>query len=200
RRDMARPLTEFLDAVDRDLRKAVILRGVAWTLVALLGGFLVAGGIDYQLRVDSPVARWLLTVLAFGPSLLVAALFLVWPLTRRPHHLALAHWLEESDEQWRGELKSATAFLQANSMAGSVAIQNRLINDVEQKLGRTSPHVFVNWGYVRRTLLSLSVAILGIFGAAFLFSNSAQVMVLRLTRPGMAIDWPRRVVLELVDA
>ena len=197
---MARPLSEFLDAVDRDLRKAVVLRGVAWTLVALLGGFFVAGGIDYQLRADSAIARWLLTALAFGPSLLVAALFLVWPLARRPNHLALAQWLEESDEQWRGELKSATAFLQANSMAGSVAIQNRLIDDVEQKLRRTSPHAIVNWRYVRRTLLSLSVAVLGIFGAAFLFPNSAQVMVLRLTQPGMAIEWPRRVVLELVDA
>lgn len=197
---MARSLTDYLDAVGRDLRKAVVLRGIAWTLVALLAGFLVAGGIDYLLRVDSAVVRWLLSLLAFGPSLLVAALFLAWPLAKRPNHLTLAHWLEESDEHWRGELKSATAFLQTNQIAGSVAIQRRLISDVEEKLHRKSAHSLVNWAYVRRMLLSVSVALLGIVGLALLFPKPAQVMVLRLARPGTPIEWPRRVVLELVDA
>ena len=187
-----------------DLRTRVRLltwiSGLCWTALALLGGLLVTGTLDWLLHFDDSGTR-----LVFGLGLLGLSSWLLWRQLIAPLRLPLsssflAARVERRFPGLNNRILSAVEFLEhrLDSRLGSTELQQAVVGQALDDLQRIEPSDVIETKAIRNVSIAgalvCSVALL----VVILHPLEAATSVQRLMFPFAKVPWPRAVELKLV--
>ena len=184
-------------------QQLVRLYGVSWFVAVVCLVALAVGCLDYLVRFED-----------FGIRLIFSALFCLataWGFGRfvvaawryRCSDLLAARRIEQYHPDLGDRLSSAVAFAQGppdDQTAGSVELRRAVIAETETATQRIAFSHCINRRQPTRALLiaALAVATIGVLG--LLDGPSVSLAARRLLAPWGDEHWPRRHVLQLVDA
>lgn len=192
------PLTGRLAVLRRRLRSVTLVRGLSLAVVCLLGGLLVAGGLDWLLHLPS-VLRALLLVGMIGGTVAVGYHFLA-PLWTHTDDLSLALRVEEEYPLLNDALASTVQFLQqpeGTTASGSPALRREAVNRaLRLAQGCDFSKVIDRRGYRLGGAAALTVIVL-CAAAGYFFPETFTAATLRLLHPFGEHAWPTQTRLEL---
>lgn len=199
-------MSELLHAVDRlrrRLQRLIVVRGVCWTLAAALLALLACGAVDAGWRLESPLVRSLGGWLTLAVTLGAAWRTLVHPLSGDWGDVPLALLLERNVPEYRDRLASAIEFLKAprasSESTTATALRTAAVEAVvgQTDLVRLAPRLAPGPAALAAAVLLAALAAWGgWFSAA---PQTAWLALERQVNPFGAAEWPRAVVLELLD-
>jgi hypothetical protein len=185
-------LPSRLSALRRRLRLVSLTWGLSLLVVALLGGVIVAGFLDWEVGLPSLVrATLLVALLAVAGSLAFHSL--VMPLAGKADDLTLALRVEEAYPILNDALASTVQFLQQpdTEAAGSASMRREAV----QRALRLAQGCDFNKVVKRRGLRWVAAAALAVTTLAIFLCvwrpALATVALLRLANPYGDHDWPR---------
>lgn len=195
---MSQLLSARLDDVRRRLKRSAILRGVALVVIVATAGVVVAGGVDYLLRLNSMISRMALTACAFLPAILVFRRVLLPPLRTRLSDVDIARRLERQDPSWAGHLSSAAAFADRVPLHGSVQLQQAIVDRATDRLAVHPLVDLIDSKRLERTVIGSFAAVVLLLMIGLLAPSISATAIARLAVPFANIEWPRSVDLLLV--
>ena len=187
-----------------DLRDRVRLltwvSGLCWTAVALFGGLLITGTLDWLLHFDESGTR-----LVIGLSLLGLAGWMFWrqliaPLLTPLSATFLASRVEKRFPGLNNRVLSAVEFLEhrLDAKLGSTELQKAVVGQALRDLARIETSDVIETKAVRNvTIAGALVSGLAVL-VALLNPLEAATSVERLMFPFANVPWPRNVELKLI--
>ncbi len=196
------PPWEVLDRMRRRLRLLIWWSGLSHCLLALLGGLLIAGWLDWWLRLDDTGLRVLLAV-----SVWAIVGWTLWRALWRPlrHELSDVFLAEQIDRRFPGmssRLTTAAEFRsrQLDPRQGSTELQELVIRQAAADLQIMEPERLLE----PRRLSPLIAGALGVclltVAVLYAWPLEASTAMRRMTWPWGNTPWPRETVLQLSDA
>jgi hypothetical protein len=187
-----------LSALRRQLRLVSLMWGLSLLLIALVGGVVLAGILDWQVSLPSLVRAFLLVAIVAGAGF-IAVHYLLGPLAQKADDLTLALRVEEAYPILNDALASTVEFLQRPS--GEAAGSPSMRREAVQRALRLAQGCDFNKVVKRRGLRWLALAALAVAAlATFLFWRQpalAFTALLRLANPYGEHDWPRATQLAI---
>ncbi len=193
-------VSEHLSDLRNRVRLLTWVSGLCWTAVALFGGLLISGTLDWLLHFDESGSR-----LVMGLSLLGLAGWMFWrqliaPLLTPLSATFLANRVEKRFPGLNNRLLSAVEFLEhrIDSKLGSTELQKAVIGQALGDLERIEPSDVIETKAVRNiTIAGGGVTFLTAL-VVMLHPLEAATSVKRLAFPFSKVPWPRNVDLKLV--
>lgn len=173
---------------------------VVMSLVML--AIVVAGLLDYSLRIHEAGLRWLLS-----GGVVIVAVAAVWryllPVERfQRSDVSTALRIERCFPALADRLSSAVAFLQAapeDAHAGSLALRHSLVDRVTHEIARYPLQACLSSRAAWRAMALVSLILVVTAGLVAANPPAAQRAGLRLAMPWNELAWPRRNHLEFVE-
>ncbi|NIL96932.1 MAG: hypothetical protein GTO53_05500 [Planctomycetales bacterium] len=198
----ASPLQESLTGVRRRARQATLAHGVGWALVVVLVGLLLAGGLDYFLRVESTTVR-----LSLSAALLLATGWAVYrfvlpAVASQPSDLALAQRIQSRFPELKDKLASAAEFAaqsEEDVLAGSPALRRAVIVEVTAAVEGLPLQEVVDRRPALVALAAAAAALCGILLVTVISPVTSRTALARLIHPLGNNPWPRWNQLVFVD-
>ena len=134
---MTHPLDKNVTAVRRQIRRLIVVRGLAWAVVAVLGAALVFGLADYLIRFQDPGIRLIGTLLAVALLVWSSYRYLVVPSLKPFPDIDIAQRIERRFPQLADQFSSSVEFLKQSEddpEAGSAALRRAVITDATVKM------------------------------------------------------------------
>lgn len=187
-----------------DLRGRVRLltwiSGFCWTVLALFGGLLVVGVLDWLLHFDDSGTR-----LVVGLSLLSLSGWMVWRQLIAPLRLPLsssflAARVERRFPGLNNRVLSAVEFLDhsLDSRLGSTELQQAVVGQALNDLQKIEPSDVIETRSVRNVTIAGAILMAVVATVVLLRPLEAATSVQRLMFPFSKVPWPRAVELKLV--
>ncbi|MDZ4683828.1 MAG: hypothetical protein SH850_01990 [Planctomycetaceae bacterium] len=196
------PVDDRLAAIRRRVRRLVWWSGVSLSLTALFGGLIVAGGLDWLIRLDDVGLRVLLAVTVW--TLVGATL---WRSLWSPLRFGLSDGLvaDQVDRRYpglTGRSRSAAEFASAgcDPRWGSSELQALVIRQSREDLSRVEPADIVEPRRLGPLLCSAWLTCVVAAVLLFAYPLEAATAMRRLVWPWGHQPWPQATVLQLCDA
>ena len=198
---MAEQLFERLSRLRQRVRYVLWVYGLCSLTIVLFGSTLLAGGVDWLIRIEDRGVRVLLSL-----GVLTAIGWTVWrflwrPLSQRFSNVELARRIERRHPEFADSLSSTVQFLESNQdpRAGSPELQRAVIRRTLASLHAVSIAGIVETRTVQRLAIGAVAACL--ITVAVISANQAVAgtAINRLLFPLSPVPWPRDVELRFVD-
>ncbi len=198
---MAEQLFERLSRLRQRVRYVLWIYGLCSLTIVLFGSTLLAGGVDWLVRIEDRGVRVLLSL-----GVLTAIGWTVWrflwrPLSQRFSNVELARRIERRHPEFADSLSSTVQFLESNQdpRAGSPELQRAVIRRTLASLHAVSIAGIVETRTVQRLAVGAVAACL--ITVAVISANQAVAgtAINRLLFPLSPVPWPRDVELRFVD-
>ena len=193
---------DTLHRVRKSIRRLVWWSGLSRSVMAGLIGVLLAGWLDWWLRQDAAIARWLLATAVWG-----GLGWTWWRVLIRPLQCGLSDSLlaEQMDRQFPGllgRLTAAVEFRQSalDSRQGSRELQQLVIQQATEDLRMIDPRQLLAPRQINPSIAGALVSCVVAAGVLWAFPLEAATALRRLTTPWGQIAWPRSTVLQLTYA
>lgn len=193
---------EHLAELRGRVRLLTWISGFCWTVVAVFGGLLVAGLLDWLLHFDDSGTR-----LVVGLGLLAVSCWMVWRQLIAPLRLPLsstflATRVERQFPGVKNRIVSAVEFLEhgVDANLGSRELQQAVIGQALDDLQRIEPSDVIETRAVRNVSIAGAIIVAIAATIVFLRPLEAATSVQRLMFPFANVPWPRAVELKLVKA
>ncbi len=199
---MEHPLQKRITAVWRSARRTSLVYGLCWSAVVVVASLLVAGALDYFLRVEYQPVRILITTalaIAVGWGLFR---FLLPQLVSRGGSVAVAQRVQQRFPKLKDKLASAVEFLNQSDddpLAGSAALRRAVVAQAAAEVEQLE----------LREVVTRKPAVRALFGALIVAAIAAAVVLAspatsrtalaRLINPLGDHQWPKRNKLVFVD-
>ena len=195
-------LTEHLAELRGRIRLLMWISGLCCTVMALLGGMLVTGFLDWIFHFDDAGTRLVLGLGLLGLSSWMAWRQLIAPLRLPLSSLFLAARVEGRFPGLKNRILSAVEFLehQLDTKTGSPELQQAVVGQALDDLQRIEPADILESRGVRNLSLAGAFVSLVVATVTFLHPLEAATSVQRLMFPFANVPWPRSVELKLVRA
>ncbi|MEX2357346.1 MAG: hypothetical protein WEE51_03390, partial [Pirellulaceae bacterium] len=196
------PIVVALEHARRKVVKAVRVRGLAWTVSALVGILLTAGLIDFLLRQNDLGTRWLLSLATLAAMVAVVARLLLPAWRWRPTLLDIAPRIERFFPSLRDRLTNALFFLgQADQEVGSGSpmLRRRQIHATTARLQEVDIEAALNRHLANRSVLLTFFVLMGATLVVLAVPGGAATAVSRLLMPWAGFEWPRTHQLAVVE-
>ncbi|MEX0794806.1 MAG: hypothetical protein WD045_16830 [Pirellulaceae bacterium] len=196
------PIVVALEHARRKVVKAVRVRGLAWTVSALVGILLAAGLIDFLLRQNDLGTRWLLSLATLGAMVAVVARLLLPAWRWRPTLLDIAPRIERFFPSLRDRLTNALFFLgQADQEVGSGSpmLRRRQIHATTARLQEVDIEAALNRHLANRSVLLTFFVLMGATLVVLAVPVGAATAASRLLMPWAGFEWPRTHHLAVVE-
>ncbi len=192
-------LRRRLAAVRGRLRRVHLVRGLGWTVVALLLPLLVASLLDFRWLLPALVRALFLVGALIGGGLLLLN-YLIRPLTAKADDLSLALKIEESYPVLNDCLASTIEFLDrgADAPAGESEAMRRLaLRQTLQKAASCDFFRIIDARGVRLAGLTGVAALVAVVVLGVFYPAQAATAFARLADPFGRHDWPTQTQLTL---
>ena len=194
-------VNEHLADLRGRVRLLTWISGLCWTAVALFGGLIVTGFLDWLLHFDDSGTR-----LVFGMGLLGVSTWMLWRQLIAPLRLPLsssflASRVERRFPGLKNRVLSAVEFLdhRLDSRLGSTELQQAVVGQALDDLQRIEPSDVIETKAVRNVTIA-GALICGMAATIFMLHPlEAATSVRRLVFPFANVPWPRAVELKLVQ-
>jgi hypothetical protein len=195
-------LAEHLAELRGRIRLLMWISGLCCTAMAVLGGMLVTGFLDWVFHFDDAGTRLLLGLALLGLSSWMAWRQLIAPLRLPLSSLFLAARVEGRFPGLKNRILSAVEFLehQLDTKNGSPELQQAVVGQALDDLQRIEPADILESRGVRNLSLAGAFVSLVVATVAILHPLEAATSVQRLIFPFANVPWPRSVELKLVRA
>ena len=195
-------VSEHLSDLRDRVRLLTWVSGLCWTALALIGGLLITGTLDWLLHFDESGTR-----LVIGLSLLGLAGWMFWrqliaPLLTPLSATFLASRVEKRFPGLNNRLLSAVEFLEhrLDSKLGSTELQKAVVGQALSDLERIETSDVIETKAVRNVTIACAL-VSGLAALVVLLHPlEAATSVQRLVFPLAKVPWPRNVELKLVQA
>ena len=193
-------VSEHLSELRDRVRLLTWVSGLCWTALALFGGLLITGTLDWLLHFDESGTR-----LVIGLSLLGLAGWMFWrqliaPLLTPLSATFLASRVEKRFPGLNNRLLSAVEFLEhrLNSKLGSIELQKAVVGQALSDLEQIETSDIIETKSVRNVTIAGAVVTFLTALVVMLHPLEAATSVKRLAFPFSKVPWPRNVDLKLV--
>lgn len=196
------PIVIALEHARRKVVRSVRLRGLAWTVSALVGILLAAGLIDFLLRQNDVGTRWLLSLATLAAMVAVVVRLLVPAWSWRPTLLDIAPRIERFFPSLRDRLTNALFFLgQADQDVGggSPVLRRRQIHATTARLQEVDIEAALNRHLANRSVLLTFFVLMGATLVVLAVPSGSATAVSRLLMPWARFEWPRTNQLSVVE-
>jgi hypothetical protein len=200
---MHHPLQQLVASIRRKVRRMLLLRGVSSVLLTVLLSLMVFGWLDAFLRSEAFPLRLAMSLLVLGVVVQSAYRFLWQPLAARLSDVAIAQHVQRRFPVLGDRLASSMEFLsqdEEDRLAGSAAMRRAVIIEA---MGATRDLPWEQTVETRPAVRMLGFAIIaGTIGAVIVLVHpqASSLALARLANPWNERQWPRRHVLEFVEA
>ena len=191
---MNHPLQQRISAVGRSAHRNAVLYGGCWSAAMIIVSLLVAGMLDYYLRVEYRPARLMMSaglLIAIGWGLYR---FLYPQLRGRSGSVSVAHRVQGRFPQLNDKLATAVAFLgqpENDPLAGSPALRRAVVAQASAEVEQLELREVVTRRPALRAFCGAAVVI-AIAGLVTFFSPvNSQTALARLVNPLGNNDWPK---------
>lgn len=191
-------LSDRFHELRQHLRWAGVIRGGALVVIVAVVAATLAGSVDALTRSGSAPWRLLLTATVVVPIVWTAAAVLIPPLRSRPSDVELARRVERLDASWGGRLSAAAAFQTMTPTVGSPELQREVVTGISRRLADRALPDLVDRSRVSRPVLLAAGAIVVAVLIAALSPSATGTAMSRLALPFAAIEWPRKVDLQML--
>lgn len=183
------------------LRQMTWLYGLSWLVAVVFGATLVAGLLDWSLRIEDAGLRFL-----FGLGIVVSGGWIAWrllirPLRRKISDVDIALRIEKRYPGFNDSLASTVQFLKAGSdpRLGSPELQKKVVEQTVEQVERVSLSDIVETRRVRKVALcAVGICLLTAVLAGWNQAAAATALH-RLMFPFANRPWPKTTELQLVD-
>ena len=193
-------VSEHLSNLRNRVRLLTWVSGLCWTSLALFGGLLITGTLDWLLHFDESGTR-----LVIGLSLLGLAGWMFWrqliaPLLTPLSATFLANRVEKRFPGLNNRLLSAVEFLEhrLDSKLGSTELQKAVVGQALSDLELIETSDVIETKAVRNVTIAGAVVTFLTALVVMLHPLEAATSVKRLAFPFSKVPWPRNVDLKLV--
>ncbi len=200
--DSARALQAAVQQVSGRERRLMILHGVANLLALGLTAAMLAGVVDFGLRIRDPGIRWGLTLLTFGLAAYWFWKHLLPVLTFRRDDVSTAQRIEACLPHFGDRLSTAMAFLSASrseTIAGSAQLRQSVVDRAHGELRQASLSSCLTPAPAVRALTRLALVALVALILLALAPGTVRLAAHRFLIPWGDNPWPRRHVLQFID-
>lgn len=200
---MRNPVQEKVRAVQRRAWRLRALQGGGRWLIAAVGAVLLAGLVDYGLRLDDAGVRVFSSVVVAGVWGWCFWRFVIPLYVHQLSELEVAQRIEQRFPQWCDRLSSAVAFLnqaEQQPLAGSADLRRAVVVAAAAELDGWNVADCLDSRRPRRIAIAAAVVCLGALGVALADWPSAALALRRLAVPWNVVPWPRRNQLQFVQA
>ncbi len=198
---MAEQLFERLSRLRQRVRYVLWVYGLCSLTIVLFGSTLLAGGLDWVIRIEDRGIRLLLSLGVLVAVGWTVCRFLWRPLSQRFSNVDLARRIERRHPELADSLSSTVQFLESNQdpRAGSPELQRAVIRRTLASLQAVSIAGIVETRAVQQLAIGAVVACL--ITVAVISANQAVAgtAINRLLFPLSPVPWPRDVELRFVD-
>ena len=198
---MAEQLFERLSRLRQRVRYVLWVYGLCSLTIVLFGSTLLAGGLDWMVRIEDRGVRMLLSLGVLGATCWTVWRFLWRPLSQRFSNVELARRIERRHPEFADSLSSTVQFLESDQdpRAGSPELQRAVIRRTLAGLHAVSIAGIVETRTVQRLAVGAVAACL--ITVAVISANQAVAgtAINRLLFPLSPVSWPRDVELRFVD-
>jgi len=155
----------------RRARTALVVRGLSIVGAVALGSILVVMGLDACITLFSPAARWALSSIVYGATLIAALWFIVRPLARSYTLTGMARIIEQRHPEMQERISSVVELLTSQDkpeLRGSEALIEALTKEAIHEALIVKPRQEVS---MRRLtpFVSTAAVLAVIFGGLFTF-------------------------------
>jgi hypothetical protein len=191
-----------LAAIRRRVRRLVWWSGVCVSLSVLFGGLILAGGIDWLIRLEDVGVRVLLAAVVWTAIAAVIWRTLWKPLWYRLSDDVVADQVDRRYPGLAGRSRSAAEFATSgcDPRWGSSELQTLVIRQSQDDLLRVEPNDVVEPRRLGPQLWTAWLTCLVAGGLLFAYPLEAATAVRRLMWPWGQQLWPQATVLQLCDA
>jgi hypothetical protein len=193
-------VSEHLADLRNRVRLLTWVSGLCWTALALFGGLLITGTLDWLLHFDESGTR-----LVLGLSLLGLAGWMFWrqliaPLLSPLSATFLANRVEKRFPGLNNRLLSAVEFLEhrLDSKLGSTELQKAVVGQALNELEKIETSDVIETKAVRNVTIAGAIVTFLTALVFMLYPSEAATSVKRLVFPFSHVPWPRNVELKLV--
>ena len=193
-------VSEHLAELRDRVRLLTWVSGLCWTALAVFGGLLITGTLDWLLHFDESGTR-----LVIGLSLLGLAGWMFWrqliaPLLSPLSATFLASRVEKRFPGLNNRLLSAVEFLEhrLDSKLGSTELQRAVVGQALSDLKRIETSDVIETKAIRNVTVAGAVVTFLTAFVVMLHPLEAATSVQRLVFPFSKVPWPRKVDLKLV--
>lgn len=183
------------------LRQMTWLYGLSWLVAVVFGATLVAGLLDFSLRIEDAGLRFLFALAIVLSGGWIAWRLLIRPLRRKITDVDIALRIEKRYPGFNDSLASTVQFLQAGSdpRLGSPEMQKRLVEKTVEQVERVSLSDIIETRRVRKVALcAVGICLLAAILAGWNQAAAATALH-RLMFPFANRPWPKTTELQLVD-
>lgn len=189
----------LLARLRRRLRRLIWWSGISQFLLALLGGLLLAGWLDWWWKLDDLGTRLLLAGAVWGLAAWTAWRVLWKPLRRELSDVFLAEQIDRLYPGLSARLTSAAEFRssQFDPRHGSSELQELVVQQAAADLQQVKPDQLLNPRKISPQVAGALVACLLAAGVLYARPLEAATAMRRMAWPFGNIPWPRSTVLQL---
>ena len=195
-------VNEHLAELRGRIRLLTWISGFFWTALALFGGLLVTGILDWLLHFDDSGTR-----LVLGLGLVAISATMLWRQLIAPLRIPLsssflASRVEKRFPGLKNRLLSAVEFLdhRLDSRLGSTELQRAVVGQALDDLQQIEPSDVIEARAVRNITIAGSMVCALAALVVMLHPAEAATSVRRLMFPFSNVPWPRNVELKLVQS
>lgn len=193
-------MSEHLAELRGRVRLLTWLSGLGWTSLALLGGLLVTGTLDWLIHFDESGTRLLLSLTLLGTAGWIIWRYLIAPLREQLTGSFLASRVERRFPGMNSRIVSAVEFLEhrLDGKLGSTEMQKAVVWQALKDLVHVQASDVVETRSVRTVTVAGTLVFLVALLVAVLHPLEAATSVQRLILPFANVPWPRAVELQLI--
>ena len=191
----------LLAALRGRLRRLIWLSGVSASVMAVLGGLLIAGWCDWWLRIEDVGLRVLVSLCLWSVAAATLWQYLWRPLRYPLTDVMLARQLDRRYPGLASRLTTAAEFRahQADARQGSPELQQLVIRQAAEDLRQIDPQDILESRRLRPLIVSAVMTCVMTVVVLQAYPLEAATALRRLAWPWSRIPWPQTVVLQLLD-
>ncbi|MDH3719265.1 MAG: hypothetical protein OES79_14190, partial [Planctomycetota bacterium] len=196
------PLEQRIAGVRRRARLTTLAHGIGWAIVVVLAGILLAGGLDYFLRVETHAVRLLLSgglLLAVGWAIYR---FVLPAVQSQPSDVALAQRVQRRFPELKDKLASAVEFAaqsEQDQLAESPALRRAVIVQATAAMEEVRVREVVDRQPALTALGATAAAVFCIVLVTVISPLTSRTALSRLINPLGHNPWPKLNQLVFVD-
>lgn len=193
-------VSEHLAELRGRVRMLTWISGLGWTAIALLGGLIVAGTLDWLIHFDESGTRFLVAAALAGGSGWLIWRRLIAPLRQQLTGTFLASRIERRFPGSNSRIVSAVEFLEhrVDSRLGSTELQKVVIAKAIKDLEKVDASDVVESKSIRKVTIAGALVTAAAFLIVLLHPLEAATSLQRWVFPFSSVPWPRAVELQLV--
>lgn len=197
------PVQSKVRAVGRRVRRLTLVFAVGRATLLVLAVAVSLALLDFLVRPEDPGIRYLSSICFAAVAAWTLYRIVAPSLRYRPNELTIAQHIEAHSPHLRELLSSAVAFLgqsEESPTAGSFDLRRAVVAQMEGELDQVDFESCIDARRTKQTAWMSAAALLAVAIACAFAPHTTLLAASRLLMPWQDRPWPRRHMLEVVDA